>query len=204
MKSAASAAKSPVEPDHLDSDAARVRQLGSGPRVRREQALRELMDLHAPRLHAVAARTLGDAALAEDVVQETFLKAWDSAASWEPGRARFSTWLHRVTLNRALDHLRRARPLTGVELPDRADPSPLADTAMVEGERRSKAQAAVAALPERQRAAISLYTEGVSQREAAAILDITEGAYESLLVRARRALRTAILETEHGTRHHAL
>ena len=162
------------------------------------------MDLHAPRLHAVAAHTLGDAALAEDVVQETFLKAWDAAATWEPGRARFSTWLHRVTLNRALDHLRRTRPLTGVELPDRADPAPTADAVLAEHERKSAAQLAVAALPERQRAAISLYTEGVSQRDAAATLDITEGAYESLLVRARRTLRTAIMETEHGPRHHAL
>ena len=156
------------------------------------------MDRHAPRLHAVAARTLGDAALAEDVVQETFLKAWDAAAKWEPGRARFSTWLHRVTLNRALDHLRRTRPLTGVELPDHADPAPSADAAIVATERRSAALTAISALPDRQRAAVALYTEGVTQREAAAALDITEGAYESLLVRARRALRTAILETEHA------
>ena len=188
----------------LDPDAARVARLAGGPRAGRELALRELMDLHAPRLHAVAARTLGDAALAEDVVQETFLKAWDAAASWEPGRARFSTWLHRVTLNRALDHVRRNRPLTGVELPDRPDPAPVADVVLAENERKSAAQAAVAALPDRQRAAISLYTEGVSQREASAILDISEGAYESLLVRARRSLRAAILETEHGNRHHAL
>ena len=187
-----------MEPHRLDPDAALVRRIARGPRARREQALRELMDLHAPRLHAVAARTLGDAGLAEDVVQDTFLKAWDAAASWQPGRARFSTWLHRVTLNRALDHLRRTRPLTGVELPDRADPAPIADVVLTETERKSAAQLAVAALPERQRAAIALYTEGVSQRDAAATLDITEGAYESLLVRARRALRTAIIETEHA------
>ena len=154
------------------------------------------MSRHAASLHAVATRTLGDAALAEDVVQETFLKAWETSRNWEPGRARFSTWLHRVTVNRCLDHLRRKRPLIGVEMPEPADMAPLADRRLMRDEEDERMRAAINCLPDRQRAALSLSLyDGLSQREASATLGITEKAYESLLVRARRSLRTQMLET---------
>ena len=189
----------------FDADARRVAALAPGsPPARREAALRELMDAHAPRLHAVATRMLGDAGQAEDIVQETFLKAWRKAGDWEPGRARFSTWLHRVTINACLDVVRRPRPVTGVTLPERADPSPGAEDALAQAERRAALREAMDRLPVRQRAALALSLEGPSQSEAASALGITEGAYESLLVRARRAMRASVARDTHPEMHHAV
>ena len=183
----------------LDPDGPVVRALARGTRPEREAALRTLMEAHSPRLHGVAARMLGDAVLAEDVVQETFLKAWDKAADWQPGRAKFATWLSRITVNACLDRLRRVRPRTGEALPEIADERPDAVLTLMRDDTRSEVRAAIKALPERQRAALILATyDQVSQSEGADILGITEGAYESLLVRARRNLRETFKETRHA------
>ena len=86
-------------------------------------AIRSLVDLKLPRVLSLARRMLGDAQEAEDVAQETFVKAWKFAPRWRPGQARFDTWLHRVALNLCYDRLRRRVPTTH-HLPDQADPGP--------------------------------------------------------------------------------
>lgn len=142
---------------------------------------------------------LGDAALAEDVVQETFLKVWNRAADWKPGRAQFKTWLTRVTINACLDHLRRKRPATGVEMPEAVDETPLADAKMMSRDMQSQMRTLIDALPERQRAALILSLDkGLSQVEGARALGVSESAYESLLVRARRTLRARFKEQRNG------
>ena len=176
----------------FDPDAARVRALGSGSRKGRERALRELMNRHADRLHRTATYMLGDPATAEDVVQETFLKAWSHAERWTPGEAKFGTWLARVTTNACLDRLRK-RKASGEMPEDIADTALPADAVIVREETSDRVRQAILALPERQRTALILSTYAeMSQREAAETLDITEGAYESLLVRARRTLRSRL------------
>ena len=177
---------------HFDPDAARVQALGKGSRAERERALRDLMGAHATRLHRTATHILGDPAAAEDVVQETFLKAWSRAEGWRTGEAKFGTWLGRVTVNACLDRLRRNRPTA--EMPeDVTDGALPADALLVREETSDRVRRAILALPERQRAALilSVYAE-MGQREASETLGITEGAYESLLVRARRALRSQL------------
>src|SRR5882724_8286355 len=91
----------PVEDPDLDL----VRRAGSGD----GPACAALVDGHLARVTALAGRMLGNRADAEDVAQEVFLRVWQQAAKWRAGEARFSTWLHRVTLNLCHDRLRRRR-----------------------------------------------------------------------------------------------
>jgi len=153
-------------------------------------AVRAMVARKLPRLLGVAARMLGDRGEAEDVAQEAFLRLWRQAGRWRPGAAMFDTWLHRVTLNLCYDRLRRRREVLSDVVPDRADPAAGADQAMIDQARDARLAAAVAGLPERQRAALVLqYYEGLSNIEAAAAMEIGVEALESLLSRARRSLR---------------
>ncbi len=152
------------------------------------------MRAHLPRLVAVARRMLGEQAEAEDVAQEVFLRVCREAPRWKPGGAKFATWMHRVALNLCYDRLRRKRevpdPDAGVDV---ADAAPNAGEAWLALQRAAKVQSAMSALPERQRAAIALcHFEEMSNIEAAAALEISVEALESLLARGRRALRTAL------------
>ena len=72
-------------------------------------ACRVLVERHLARVVAFAARVLANPSEAEDVSQEAFARVWTSAATWRPGVARFTTWLHRVVLNLCLDRLARRR-----------------------------------------------------------------------------------------------
>ncbi|MEL6245309.1 MAG: sigma-70 family RNA polymerase sigma factor, partial [Pseudomonadota bacterium] len=86
-----------------------------------KRAQSALVNRHMPRVYALAKRMVSDAQEAEDVTQETFIRAWKAMPDWEP-RARFSTWLHRVALNLCYDRLRKRRDATGVDdLPERVD-----------------------------------------------------------------------------------
>jgi RNA polymerase sigma-70 factor (ECF subfamily) len=157
------------------------------------ESFTRLVMRHTPMVHAIAWRMLGDAAEAEDVVQETFAKAWVNARGWTPAGGGLGAWLRRISTNSCLDRLRRPRFISDEALPERADEAPQADL-VIDGERRRAAIAAsIQALPERQRAAIVLtYYEGVSNAEAASILGIGVKALESLLVRARQALTRSL------------
>lgn len=160
-------------------------------------AFRRLMDRHVDGAYRLASRVAGSHAEAEDAVQEAFLKVWTKARSWEPGAARFSTWLWRVVLNQSLDARRRPRQarLDAVAEPEDTRADPLRTIAERQDEERLNG--AVSELPERQRAALALvYGAGASNAEAADALGISIGALEQLLVRARRALRQRLGEGE--------
>ncbi len=128
---------------------------------------------------------------AEEVVQEVLIRLWRQAATWQPD-GRISTWAHRVTSRLCIDRLRRQRPSVTIDAleDDLADPAPLPGARLSHLEDIRAVQAAVAALPERQRTAIVLcHYQGLSQAEAAAVMGLGEEAYESLLARGRRRLR---------------
>src|ERR671911_2062739 len=82
-----------------------------------EQALSELYDRYSRPVYATGIRSLGDAHLAEELVQDAFMSVWQGAASFDPSRASFATWLYRVTRNRVVDlaRRRRARPQSAGE-----------------------------------------------------------------------------------------
>lgn len=161
--------------------------------ARDADAFRALASLHAARPHRIGWRMLGDAAEAEDVAQESMLKLWEFAPKWQAGGPGVAAWLNRVATNLCLDRLRRRRFSSDEEVPERIDETPLADAQMDEAAIRARTIAAVHALPDRQRAAIVLtYYEECSNLAAANALEMNIKAFESLLLRARQALKVAL------------
>ncbi|TKJ62406.1 RNA polymerase sigma factor [Pseudomonas sp. CFBP13506] len=161
-------------------------------------AVNEMVTRKLPRLLALASRLLGDGDEAKDVAQESFLRIWRHAADWRSGEARFDTWLHRVALNLCHDRLRRRkeRPLHDKDVLELPDSAPSADEQLETAERSARMAAALAALPERQREAIVLqYYQELSNIDAAALMNISVEALESLLSRARRQLRSQLADT---------
>ena len=148
---------------------------------------------HAERVRAVALRFSGNAADADDVAQAAFLAAWREAPNWQSGRARFSTWLYRVAVNRCIDLARRRRVRSWLSLDVVAEPEDEAPSAADLAVQRSELAAVrrdIRALPEKQRAALLLAVQAEkSTAEIGEALDVSAGAAEQLLVRARRTLR---------------
>lgn len=179
--------------NQADPDAALIERIGRGDSA----AVRLLVAAKLPRLLSLATRMLGDRAEAEDVAQEAFLRAWKQAPRWRPGAARFDTWLHMVVLNLCRDRLRRRREVITDQPPERADPSPGPEAMLGEAERERRVEAAIAALPDRQREAILLvHYQELSNIEAASILEVSVDALESLLARGRRTLRRLLIEED--------
>ena len=158
-----------------------------------QAACRQLVERHLGRIVAFAGRVLGDRTMAEDVAQDVFLRLWSHAQRWQPSGARLTTWLHRIALNLCLDWLARRRetPLDEVEEP--VDPQPHATVLLQEQHLSFQVGKAVAELPDSQRIAITLcYYQGLPNREAAQMLEISVEALESLLARGRRTLKSRL------------
>jgi len=155
-----------------------------------QSAARLLTERHLGRVLALATRMLRDTAEAEDVAQEAMMRAWRNASKWEPGRAKFSTWLHKVALNLCYDRLRKRRSASLDDVAEPVDDRASAQDGMEADERLTVLKDAMEALPERQRAAIQLrHFEERGNDETAEILGVSIEAVESLLSRGRRALR---------------
>ena len=155
-------------------------------------AFRTLARRHLPPVIRLARRLTGNRADAEDVAQDAMLRVWTHAASWRPSSA-FRTWLYRVVVNLSIDR-RRLKPTVDLEAAgDPADPAPGAVERIETDETAQLVRAALGRLPDRQRVALTLtHFEGLSAAEAAAVVGTTVGGIESLLIRARRALRVAL------------
>lgn len=174
--------------DH-DPDTRLIERVGRG----EPAATRMLVAAKLPRIMGLATRMLRDTAEAEDVAQEAFVRVWRTAAAWQPGRARFDSWLHLVVLNLCRDRLRRRREITADPMPEPVDPSPNAESGLIEAERGDAVASAISQLPDRQREAILLvHYQDMSGADAAAALDISVEALESLLARGRRTLRARL------------
>lgn len=174
-----------------DPDEDLVKRVGAGDPA----AVQAMVARKLPRMLSLAQRMLGDAAEAEDVAQEAMLRAWKQAPRWTPGQARFDTWLHRVALNLCYDRLRRRREIATDVIPDHIDDGPAPDRGLLAAETGAQVQAALSRLPPRQREAIVLcHYQELGNIEAAALMEISVEALESLLSRGRRALRTALAD----------
>lgn len=172
-----------------DPDEELVQRVGAGDK----RAASELVRRHLPRMVGLGRRMLGDAAEAEDVAQEVFLRVWKHAPTWKPGQAKFETWMHRVAMNLCLDRLRRAGRNRGEVSPEFEDDRASATRALDDQQRRERVRDALMLLPERQRAALVLcYYQDRTNIEAAEILGVSVDALESLLSRARRTLKSAL------------
>ncbi len=151
-----------------------------------------------PIVHRTVFRLLRDDQLAEDIAQESFVRLWKLAESWQP-RGRISTWLCHVARNLAIDAIRRRSREQTEEVDDdlaATGPSPLDSLASRETE--AAIDRAIAELPERQRMAILLIHFGdCTGAGAAEIMGISVEALESLLARGRRSLK-AVLSGNRG------
>jgi RNA polymerase sigma-70 factor (ECF subfamily) len=157
-------------------------------------AYRELVRRHAAPLRHYSQRLVKNASEAEDVVQETFLRLWQRASDYKPQAARAKTWLYRIAHNLCIDRLRARKPLADLDSEELAPVSAAQGSLLDEKRRAERLEQAIAGLPERQAAAVALvHFEGLSGAEAAQVLDVSEGALESLLSRARRALKASVL-----------
>lgn len=173
----------PVEP--METDAAIVRRAIDGD----ERAMRLLWNAHSPHVDAIVRRLAGDPDIAQDVAQEVWIQIFRALPSWR-GDSKFSTWLHRVAVNRSLNALRRTRRLASIE-------SPIEEhSAMVdhdEGERSMLAATideAARQLAPGARTVFYLHdVEGYTHEEIATELGITAGGSKSQLFKARAKLR---------------
>ena len=175
----------------------REEQLVARARAGDREAFEELVREHADRLHAVVLRICGDVHEAEEVTQETFLRAWRSLERFE-GRSRFFTWLYRIGVNEAKRRLERGgrRPrTTSLEDPaiEVADDRPGPDARAEAGDLQRALERAILDLPVKYRMPLVLRdVEGLSTAEAADIMDLAEAAFKSRLHRARLAVREAV------------
>jgi RNA polymerase sigma-70 factor (ECF subfamily) len=167
-------------------------------------AYRSLVQLNSANVYNVALKLLGDEQEAEDVLQETFLSAFEAIDRFE-GRSKLSTWLYRIAYNASLMRLRKRRQMTTFSLDrpppeDNGSPEPVShdlvdwstvpDDQLLTAEARQVMDDAIADLPESLRSAFVLRDiQGLSGAETAEILGITVQAVKNRLHRARLTLR---------------
>jgi RNA polymerase sigma-70 factor (ECF subfamily) len=157
------------------------------------RAARMLTDRLLPGVWRTARRLLGDEAEAEDVAQEAMLRLWRIAPEWRAGEARVSTWLYRVAVNLCTDRLRRRRGVGLDAIAEPEDGAPGAAAGLMEADRMAALDAALMALPERQRQAVVLrHIEGLANPEIAEIMGLGVEAVESLTARGKRNLAAAL------------
>ena len=165
------------------------------------EALVPLVQRYQHKALSTAYRMLGRRDLAEDVMQEAFLRIHRAAPSYEP-RAKFSTWFYRVVVNLCLDEQRRhKRQLEACRDFLEQVPSPAHEGdpvhAQVAQEKQEAVRMALGKLRERERTVVVLQRyEGLSYREMAEVTGWSESAIDSLLVRAYRKLRQELKKFE--------
>ena len=151
-------------------------------------AFEQVVLRHQKEAWSAAWRLLGDAAEAEDIAQEAFLKILEAAPRYRP-TASFRTYLYRVVTNLCIDRAERKRPLLPGRIPEAASHTPSPADVLDAQERQEAVRAALETIPPRQKAAVVLrHFEGLPIQEIAVVMDITPKAVERLLARARSAL----------------
>lgn len=156
-------------------------------------AFGHLIDRHGLAARRAARAILRDDDDADDAVQEGMLAAWRAIDRYDPARS-FRPWLMRIVVNAALDarrrsRVRRAEPIAETLESGGLGPDRLAEAALL----RTRIDAGLATLPERQRVALVLFdAEGWGHADIAAALGVPEGTVRSYVFHARRAMRRAL------------
>lgn len=180
------------EPDLSDASSRLAVEAAEGS----EAAMREIYDRYSGLVHGLALRMLGDEHEAEEVTQDTFLKAWRGIASFDSGRSSLRGWLCIIARSKSLDRLRRRRVRPDQDKarvvcsPAESDFSDERASARLCPERHEALQRSLALLRVEYRSSLELaYFDGYTQREIAEILGIPEGTVKSFLRRGLQQLR---------------
>ncbi len=165
------------------------------------EALRLVVERYEERIFALIFGIVRDAHEVEDVAQEVFLKVYTRIEAFD-GRSQFYTWLYRVAVNAAKDHVKKRVRRPAVAL-DEADalpgPGEEPDAGATRAETARRVREAIDALPVRYREVLALRElEGLTYDEIAAVLRISIGTVESRLHRARTRLKKRL--ERHGAR----
>ncbi len=165
------------------------------------QAFSALVTRHTDKFYALAWRIVRDDVIAEDIVQDAFLKLWRTPDIWDAEKgAKFTTWFYRIVYNRTLDILRKTKRIREDRHEDLSyfeDDHSNAFEDLHEKDQNTLLQNAIKALPERQKTALTLCVyEELSQKEAAHVMEISVKALESLLIRAKAGLKDYIQRLE--------
>jgi len=181
-----------------DSEDVRLMQLvGQGD----TNAFEELIDRHQALVAGTVARMLGSNSDVEDIAQQVFIRVWKSARRYVP-RAKFTTWLLKITRNLVFNELRRSKRHAHVslqsepgaaEVPLKDETNPAPDASLLETELQRAIEEAIVQLPESQRMALVLRRyEQLSYEQIAEVLDLSVPAVKSVLFRARTELRARL------------
>jgi RNA polymerase sigma-70 factor, ECF subfamily len=175
-------------PPGEDSDALLMARTAEGD----SGAFDELVIRNQSAAWALAVFYLGNAAEAEDVVQEAFLRLLQAAPRYKP-TAGFRTYFSRIVVRLCLDFRVKQRPVYGEALPDRADAARDPEAVFRDQETAGELRRAIETLPPAQRIALVLRDlEGFTYSEIAETMSTSAKAVDSLLQRARRALRVRL------------
>lgn len=173
-------------------DAVLLEQLTAGDAT----AFAKVVERHLSHLLAIGRRMLRDDAEAEDVAQEALVRLWRNADKLELGPGGLKPWLRRVVSNLCIDRVRAGKHLAVVEEVPEVPSAATQERGIGERELADRVEEALQRLPDRQRLALTLFHyEGLSQIEVGEVLGVSDEAVESLLARARRALK-GMLKTQ--------
>jgi RNA polymerase sigma-70 factor (ECF subfamily) len=164
------------------------------------RAIRTLYDRYAPRVYAVVRRIAGDDDRAQDYAQEAWIRAIRALPTFR-GDARFSTWLHRIAVNAALQALRKAETRTKREapVPDQVPVAPAKGDSLLQ----RKLERALDGLPEGMRRVLILHdVEGYTHEEIGDVLGVTAGTSKSQLFKARAKMREMLAGLSGAAQEH--
>lgn len=164
------------------------------------RAIRTLYDRYAPRVYAVVRRIAADDDLAQDYAQEAWIRAIRALPTFR-GDARFSTWLHRIAVNAALQALRKRETRTRREapVPDQLPVAPASRDSLL----RKRLERALDALPEGMRQVLILHdVEGYTHEEIGDVLGVTSGTSKSQLFKARTKMRAMLASVSGSAQEH--
>ena len=160
-----------------------------------DTAFSRLMETHMDRVYAVALRIVKDPAEAEDVTQEVFINVYRKIGSFK-GDSAFSTWIYRVTVNRALRHVKKLGRWVSVDDPakmeQQEDKRPSPEDNAVERQKQDQLRRAIDELPDKQRTVLTLRVEqSLPFKEIARILGRSVGGVKANYFHAVRKVQAA-------------
>jgi RNA polymerase sigma-70 factor (ECF subfamily) len=187
----------PAQSDENTLDVALMVRIGAGDHA----AFRTLVERHQDAVVGTVAKMLGNAAEAEDISQQVFLRLWRHAKRYRPD-AKFTTYLFTITRNLVFNETRRRRRHKEVSMDESegfasvqvaTGSASQPDSELLQAELQRTVDAAIAALPEAQRLAVVLRRyEQMPYEEIAPVLGLSVSAVKSLLFRARTTLRESL------------